>query len=1516
MAVKLNLHDLIFILKQIKIAEAHADGTPLSELIESLHLPFGLRTVDGSYNNLVPGAERWGASDEILPRLFTPFYRDDQDGDSFDPDGPDSPAPAVTNTDYSATGSVADADPRIISNLIVDQTAGNPAAIMAALTQTGYEDDAMAAVQALGAAWVDYEAGNITFEAFETMAADYGLSMQGDSLYIPNTAPDEGLSSPFNAWMTYFGQFFDHGLDLIPKSDNGTVYVPLQPDDPLYVEGGHANFMVMTRAQIDGNGDTLNTTTPFVDQNQTYGSHASKQVFMREYKLVDGRPEATGHLLEGANGGLASWAEVKHQALNMLGIQLTDKDVGAIPLIRSDPYGNFIPDENGFAQVIIDLGDDGIPNTADDVVVSGTPDNPVQLALGVAGEVAPEGAVVPARTIHAFLDDIAHNAAPVLQNGNLVQDDDTDTGNAVESMFGRNTEYDNELLDRHFITGDGRGNENIGLTAVHHVFHSEHNRQVEAVKLEILKSGDAEFINEWLTVDITQAEADVIASLDQSVFLAYVESAPWDGERLFQVAKFSTEMQYQHLVFEEFGRRIQPNIDPFVFNTTTDINPAIFAEFAHVVYRFGHSMLTEDIGRMFLNDEGQPVSYNELGEEVPITDLESWNQNIGLIEAFLNPVEFDLDHGISADQAAGAIFRGLNLEQGSHIDEFVTDALRNNLLGLPLDLATINIARGRDTGMPRLNEAREQLFDATGSTFLTPYESWADFAANLKTPLSLINFIAAYGTHQSIIDAGDDVEARRTAATLLVLGAPDETPEQRDERLAFLNAPAEESGVNEIDLWVGGLAERPMAFGGFLGSTFNAVFEAQMEVLQDNDRFYYLSRTQGLNLLNELENNAFSKLVAANTDQMMPGADGVRGTGDDVMNYHTHVDSFTHADFVLHVDPDKQIGVDPQHDNVALNLIGQTLVQRGENYIKFIGADHTTINGTDSDDTIIAGGGDDGIWGGNGNDRIEGGHGVDLIIGGAGDDIITDSGDSGDFIKGEDGDDVIANSNGIDVLMGGRGKDAFIVGVDSTEVFGGEGDDFILGGDDADFLLGNEGDDWIEGGGGFDTTAGDNSELFFNSTIVGHDVMFAGGDEHDFDAESGDDIMVQGESVMRNEGMLGFDWASFQGSRLNGEADLTVKIFPTDAADVLRNRFDATEALSGGNKNDILRGDDRGDPAGGELTMEGHELTQAGVDRIHGLREALGLEPRGDAPDDEVVFDSGNILFGGAGSDTLEGRGGNDYIDGDARLHVRISITAPDSDVEIATVTSLKDRIVIDGKEKPVSTHLIAGRIKPSQMHIVREIVIEREFGDEDTAVYYDDFENYEIVNNGDGSLTITHTDPTDGIIDPFTGKPRISDGTDIVRHVEWLQFADQIVDARPFLNAAATGAAVISDTTPTEGQELTLDTSSIMDANGIGDFVFQWQVSDDGGATWTDVPAEAGGTADSLTPDAMMPGQTLRVVVKFFDGIGVEETVISEATGVVGDLWNATPEEPDFVGTAGDDIAMGDAAANRMQGE
>src|SRR5262249_6951411 len=50
---------------------------------------------------------------------------------------------------------------------------------------------------------------------------------------VDNVAPDAGLSAPFDAWFTFFGQFFDHGLDLVTKGSNGTTFVPLKADDPL-----------------------------------------------------------------------------------------------------------------------------------------------------------------------------------------------------------------------------------------------------------------------------------------------------------------------------------------------------------------------------------------------------------------------------------------------------------------------------------------------------------------------------------------------------------------------------------------------------------------------------------------------------------------------------------------------------------------------------------------------------------------------------------------------------------------------------------------------------------------------------------------------------------------------------------------------------------------------------------------------------------------------------------------------------------------------------------------------------------------------------------------------------------------------------------------------------------------------------------------------------------------------------------------------------------------------------------
>ena len=147
----INLADLQHILDQIIIAERHAAGENLVDIIgqDAALLPFGLRTVDGSYNNLLPGQSQLGAADQLFPRLLTPDFRDDADGDVMPLGPPGSGAPIITNTNYALPGSVADADPRIISNLISDQTIGNMAALSKALSQNGSTNpfgDAMAIV--------------------------------------------------------------------------------------------------------------------------------------------------------------------------------------------------------------------------------------------------------------------------------------------------------------------------------------------------------------------------------------------------------------------------------------------------------------------------------------------------------------------------------------------------------------------------------------------------------------------------------------------------------------------------------------------------------------------------------------------------------------------------------------------------------------------------------------------------------------------------------------------------------------------------------------------------------------------------------------------------------------------------------------------------------------------------------------------------------------------------------------------------------------------------------------------------------------------------------------------------------------------------------------------------------------------------------------------------------------------------------------------------------------------------
>jgi Animal haem peroxidase/RTX calcium-binding nonapeptide repeat (4 copies) len=984
--MKLIRSDLDFILAQIIRAETNAP-------LQSPELPFGLRTVDGTSNNAVRGQSEFGSADRVFPRMTDPVFRDAED---FDSDGA-GPAPAIPTSYLQTSGVVVDSQPRIISNLIVDMNAAtNPAAA--------------------------------------------AHDLDGDGV-LPNVAPDDGAS--FNQWFTLFGQFFDHGLDLVNKGGSGTVFIPLQPDDPLYDPGldgiagtaddASTNFMVLTRATnqpgpdgILGTADDIhehtNQTTPFVDQNQTYTSHASHQAFLREYAIgPDGAPHATGKLIEGTRfdgtkGGLATWADVKANAL-LLGIQLTDEDVTNLPLIATDSYGNFIPHPvTGLAQLVLP-GPDGSAGTADDALVSATD---LSTPIGTSGAV---------RTGHAFLDDIAHIANP-RDSAGVMRTPDADDAAGQDDLDP--TTYDDELLDAHYVAGDGRANENIGLTAVHHVFHAEHNRLVAHVKDVVLAEldNDPAFVSEWLLPGANLSDG--------------VQAYEWNGERLFQAAKFGTEMQYQHLVFEEFARRVQPNVDEFEAIDIT-IDPAIVAEFAHTVYRFGHSLLRETVDRMDAN-----------GNVVDADPLTAGDQQLSLIDAFLNPLVY-LERGA---EAPGEIVRGASVEVGNEVDEFVTGALRNNLLGLPLDLATINLTRGRDTGVAPLNEVRQQFFDATQDDRLAPYASWADFGLGIKHPESLVNFIAAYGIHPLLAGA-PTLEEKRAAAMTIVFGRPDDPATPEDESIGpdteFLNGAGAfanvETGLNNVDLWIGGLAEKPLSTGGLLGSTFNFVFETQMENLQNGDRLYYLARTDGLNFETQLEENSFAEMVMRNT-----------GTT------HLPFDIFDVPTFTIEVGNKSTFPVDPETGDPLVTV-------KRDGTVRFIGDDHIMIGGTAQNDKMKAGGGNDTLWGDDGNDILEGGAGNDSIIGGAGNDILTDR-EGDDFLKGGDGKDALFGGVGEDLLVGGEGHDFINAGDDGDEAFGGLGNDVILGGDGDDELLGNEGNDWLTGGRGDDHLIGDNGNPF------------------------------------------------------------------------------------------------------------------------------------------------------------------------------------------------------------------------------------------------------------------------------------------------------------------------------------------------------------------------------------------------------------------------------------------------------
>jgi peroxidase len=209
-----------------------------------------------------------------------------------------------------------------------------------------------------------------------------------------------------------------------------------------------------------------------------------------------------------------------------------------------------------------------------------------------------------------------------------------------------------------FATGDIRGNENLELTALQTLFLRNHN---------------------------------MIASQLQA------DHPNWSDEQLYQTAREINIAQYQSIVYNEwipavFGASAMPAYTGY--NPSTDA--AIANEFSTVAFRFGHSLLSEDIARD--GNNGQSVA-----DDVPLSE-DFFDPNLlnpaDVVDPFTGETSTDIDAVLKGD--ADGISQASDLLAVSD----VRDLLFGNAGAGGQDLIALDIQRGRDHGIATYNQLR------------------------------------------------------------------------------------------------------------------------------------------------------------------------------------------------------------------------------------------------------------------------------------------------------------------------------------------------------------------------------------------------------------------------------------------------------------------------------------------------------------------------------------------------------------------------------------------------------------------------------------------------------------------------------------------------------------------------------------------------------------------------------------------------------------------------------------------
>ena len=259
----------------------------------------------------------------------------------------------------------------------------------------------------------------------------------------------------------------------------------------------------------------------------------------------------------------------------------------------------------------------------------------------------------------------------------------------------------------------------------------------------------------------------------------------WTGDQLYQQAKAITTAEIAHITYSEFlPHLLGQNAIPAYKGYDPTVDPTISEEFEGAAYRFGHSIVSDAIESV--NNAGATTSAQLLKDVF-----------------FRSPASF-----ISAGGADG-LLRHLADDISNPLDTHIVDDLRNFLADPPdvMDLAAINIQRGRDLGLGTLNETRVALG-------LAPYTSFSQITSDPQTAAALKQ---AYGS------------------------------------------------VDKVDLWTGGLAENHSP-GAAIGPTFGKIIADQFTALRDGDRLYYQNQGFDSKTLASINQTTLSDIITRDSD--------------------------------------------------------------------------------------------------------------------------------------------------------------------------------------------------------------------------------------------------------------------------------------------------------------------------------------------------------------------------------------------------------------------------------------------------------------------------------------------------------------------------------------------------------------------------------------------------------------------------------------------------------------------------